>query len=156
MVRQKNKYPYFYQVYVSLLRDGVVSDLKRNKLLHKRLGIYKNTFINWCANQRVNYNHDILDEVEEFLTKYLKKRMYNFDLPLWRKITKRVFERDSYTCSYCLQKGGELEVDHIIPLSKGGTNALSNLTTSCRKCNRQKRDKTPEEFDIWRQRRNAR
>jgi hypothetical protein len=48
-----------------------------------------------------------------------------------------VFDRDGYTCRYC-GKGAdatELAVDHIIPVCKGGTNAVENLATSCLACN---------------------
>jgi len=53
-----------------------------------------------------------------------------------------VFKRDSFTCQYC---GGNppniiLEVDHIMPVSKGGENNMENLITSCWACNRGKRD----------------
>ena len=54
-----------------------------------------------------------------------------------------VFERDNYTCQYCGIRGDDalLEVDHIIPVSRGGSNDFNNLITSCRACNRAKRDK---------------
>ena len=51
-----------------------------------------------------------------------------------------------YTCNYCGQVGGILEVDHIVPFSKGGGDDISNLTTSCRRCNRSKKDMTVEQF----------
>lgn len=53
-----------------------------------------------------------------------------------------VFKRDSFTCQYCGAKAPDviLEVDHIIPVSKGGTDDILNLITSCRDCNRGKRD----------------
>ena len=53
-----------------------------------------------------------------------------------------VFKRDKYTCQYCGVSGSEidLECDHIYPVSKGGTNDITNLTTSCRTCNRKKSD----------------
>lgn len=77
------------------------------------------------------------------------KRLYNSDVKLRYKLLNTIFERDNYTCSYCGQIGGKLEGDHIIPQSKGGTNDLYNLTTSCRRCNRQKKDKSVEEFNTW-------
>lgn len=51
-----------------------------------------------------------------------------------------VFKRDSFTCQYCGRSAPDvlLEVDHIIPVSKGGTDDLLNLVTSCRDCNRGK------------------
>lgn len=43
-------------------------------------------------------------------------------------------------CTYCGASGNdvELEIDHIIPVAKGGSNHISNLTTSCMACNRKK------------------
>lgn len=59
---------------------------------------------------------------------------------LGKKIRFEVFKRDSFTCQYCGQSAPQviLEVDHIIPVSKGGDNDLTNLITSCRDCNRGK------------------
>lgn len=87
----------------------------------------------------------------EHIKKDKNGRLYNTDVKLWYKIIKEVFQRDNYTCSYCGKEGGKLECDHIIPYSKGGTNELENLTTACRKCNRQKKDKSVEEFKEWRE-----
>ena len=51
-----------------------------------------------------------------------------------------VFKRDKFTCQYCgAQAPNEiLEVDHIKPVSKGGTDDIMNLVTACRDCNRGK------------------
>jgi HNH endonuclease len=50
-----------------------------------------------------------------------------------------VLARDQWTCCSCgrstRQNGVLLEVDHIIPRSRGGTDALGNLQTLCKKCN---------------------
>jgi len=56
------------------------------------------------------------------------------------KLRFEVFKRDDFTCQYCGRKTPEviLELEHIIPLSKGGTDELDNLTTSCFECNRGK------------------
>ena len=62
-----------------------------------------------------------------------------------RKTIKRalrlaVYERDDFTCQYCGLHGdeGELQIDHIIPVSRGGTNDINNLVTSCATCNKKK------------------
>jgi hypothetical protein len=54
-----------------------------------------------------------------------------------------VLQRDNFTCRYC---GGHppdvrLEVDHRVPVCRGGTNAQSNLVTACFACNRGKHTK---------------
>ena len=54
-----------------------------------------------------------------------------------------VLKRDEFTCQYCGREAPDviLEIDHIIPVSKGGDNSVMNLITSCRDCNRGKSDK---------------
>jgi hypothetical protein len=54
-----------------------------------------------------------------------------------------VFKRDSFTCQYCGESAPDvvLNVDHIIPVAKGGKNAITNLITSCFDCNSGKSDK---------------
>jgi 5-methylcytosine-specific restriction endonuclease McrA len=54
-------------------------------------------------------------------------------------------------CEYCgdeLKGGGEVE--HMLPLDRGGTNERSNLTLACLKCNRAKGNRTADEFMAWR------
>jgi hypothetical protein len=57
-----------------------------------------------------------------------------------------VFKRDDFTCVYCGRRTPAvvLEVDHILPSSKGGTDEIENLTTSCWDCNRGKGARTLE------------
>jgi 5-methylcytosine-specific restriction endonuclease McrA len=44
-------------------------------------------------------------------------------------------------CAYCGTRE-RVEVDHIVPVSAGGTNTADNLTAACRSCNVRKRDKS--------------
>ncbi len=55
-------------------------------------------------------------------------------------VKMRVMKRDRFSCTYCGAQGkdAELEIDHIIPVSKGGSHHMSNLTTACRACNQKK------------------
>lgn len=41
-------------------------------------------------------------------------------------------------------------VDHLTPVSRGGTDEEENLVTACRRCNSLKKDRTLEEFRAWR------
>ena len=59
---------------------------------------------------------------------------------LSKKTRFEVFKRDKFTCQYCGRVAPDviLEVDHIKPVAKGGTDDFLNLITSCRDCNRGK------------------
>lgn len=65
---------------------------------------------------------------------------------VWATIRAAIFARDDFTCQYCGERGGRLECDHIVPVSRGGEDHESNLATACRPCNRSKRDKLLEEW----------
>lgn len=64
-----------------------------------------------------------------------------------RLTRKNIYERDNHTCQYCGKKFGteDLNIDHVIPRSKGGKNTWENLVCSCIKCNRRKKDDTLKE-----------
>lgn len=49
-------------------------------------------------------------------------------------------------CAYCSAENTPLEIEHIIPKSRGGSNRVSNLTLACRKCNEAKGNKPVEPF----------
>lgn len=60
----------------------------------------------------------------------------------WAKIRKAVIARDGRHCRYCWAKCSEIEIDHIHPFSRGGSNHIRNLTVSCSSCNNSKAAKT--------------
>lgn len=67
--------------------------------------------------------------------------------PIPASTRSAVLQRDQFTCCYCGSKTGPFEIDHVVPFSRGGhpTDA-ENLITACFTCNREKRDRTPEEW----------
>lgn len=59
---------------------------------------------------------------------------------------QKVFERDHYRCYICGSDDGPLTVDHIIPITRGGTESYQNSAACCRRCNSRKKDKLPSEL----------
>lgn len=62
------------------------------------------------------------------------------------KLRQHIKERDHYTCRHCGVSTADephllLEIDHIVPVSKGGLTTEDNLQTLCWRCNRSKGDK---------------
>lgn len=73
-------------------------------------------------------------------------RLDRLSAEAWSRLRQAAFLRDNFTCQYCGDRGGDLECDHVEPISKGGTNELGNLITACSKCNRSKRGKLLEDW----------
>jgi len=134
--------------------DAIASNCYHIEKWNNELGLgFSNSEIIKAAKwsyKTFGYGYLSLDKYLDFLDLKRRKRLYNIDVKEWYRIIKIVFERDNFTCAYCKRVGGKLEADHIVPISKGGTNDFDNLTTSCRKCNRQKKDKSVEQFLAWR------
>lgn len=58
------------------------------------------------------------------------------ELPRWLRF--EVLKRDKFRCAYCgagRAQGALLQVDHVKPKAAGGSDAPTNLTTSCGDCN---------------------
>ena len=62
------------------------------------------------------------------------------------ELREYLLEKWDRRCSYCDAQGISLEIDHVRPLSKGGSNRVSNLTLACRLCNQSKGNQSVEEF----------
>ena len=58
-----------------------------------------------------------------------------------------IYARDQNRCQYCGRQfpRAELNLDHVVPRSKGGTSVWENVVCSCHRCNRLKGGRTPIE-----------
>lgn len=76
------------------------------------------------------------------LTRY--ERAPRFGIRLTRR---NLLLRDGYRCQYCGREPGarDLNVDHVVPRSRGGRDSWDNLVIACRTCNLRKGKNTPDE-----------
>jgi len=63
---------------------------------------------------------------------------------------KTLFGRDRHVCAYCgsLFSPSKLSREHIVPVSKGGTDTWTNVVTACLRCNAKKGNKTLEQVKL--------
>lgn len=88
---------------------------------------------------------ELLIEYMDEQVKYKKSAKAQRSL-MTKKLREYIKRRDNYTCQSCSASTAQqdlllLEVDHIIPVAKGGLSTEDNLQTLCWKCNRTKSDK---------------
>lgn len=71
---------------------------------------------------------------------YQQGELYGYE------VREYLLEKWGRKCAYCGKENVPLQVEHIIPKSRGGGNRVSNLTISCASCNLKKGAKTATEF----------
>lgn len=78
-------------------------------------------------------------------TFYLNKEIWNAICRVERgrvsnEMRRKIYERDHYRCRCCGRSQNEvdLEIDHIVPIAKGGKSTSDNLQTLCTDCNKRK------------------
>ena len=62
------------------------------------------------------------------------------------EVREYLLEKYSRTCVYCGAKNTPLEIDHVWPRSRGGSDRVVNLVIACHDCNQAKGNQTAEEF----------
>lgn len=114
--------------------------------------VYTFRYVSPGGNKSDTYNIKLdlnnLNNFVEYLSARIKfkKSIAGQRAIMTSKLRENIKQRDNYTCQYCGvsvydEKNLLLEIDHIIPLSKGGTSTEDNLQTLCWKCNRSKGSK---------------
>jgi 5-methylcytosine-specific restriction endonuclease McrA len=87
-----------------------------------------------------------LKKIQVPATLRLKKFVHKkWKPPRFRK--KVLFNRDEWKCQYCGVKlhWHNIEIEHIVPSSRGGKTTWLNCVAACKACNKKKANRTPEE-----------
>ena len=124
----------------------------RKFLIERRCEEYRN----WTQEQKDHRNAVLMARYRKDSSKFLawghKHRAALRDAPgsftdsEWRNL----LERFDYKCAECGRKEPEIKltVDHFLPLSKGGSNYISNIQPLCKSCNSRKGNRL-EKYSVW-------
>jgi len=122
-----------------------IHDIDKSLVLTKtRKGVvYKFAFCHTC-HKKIEWlgDYDQSFHIVEFM--HFKKQIHNVSNSTSRSIPNRIrhmlFKKADYKCQDCGATKDEtkLEIDHIIPWSRGGQSVISNLQVLCKQCNRGK------------------
>ncbi len=105
---------------------------------------------NSAQRTTVTLNTQTVDALVEMLAEKIRwrKSAAGQRALMTARLREAIKHRDNHTCKRCLISVHEephllLEVDHIVPVSRGGLSAEDNLQTLCWRCNRTKSNKLP-------------
>ena len=104
--------------------------------------------IDTISQELVKFDTQLMENAEISGVEYQQGELAGYEV---RQYLLEKWERE---CAYCGEGGIPLEIEHILPKSRGGSNRVSNLTLACRTCNEKKGAQTASEFgypDIQRQ-----
>lgn len=92
------------------------------------------------ALELVRFDTQQLENPEISGVEYQQGTLFGYE------VREYLLEKWGRHCAYCGVENVPLEIEHIIPKSRGGSNRVSNLTLACQSCNQKKGNQTAEEF----------
>ena len=96
--------------------------------------------VQFISTEHVKFDTQLLQNPEISGIEYQQGELFGYE------IREYLLEKWNRKCAYCGKTDVPLEIEHIIPKSRGGTDRVSNLTLACHDCNQKKGDLTAEEF----------
>jgi 5-methylcytosine-specific restriction endonuclease McrA len=96
--------------------------------------------VSTMALERVRFDTQKLVNAEIDGVEYQQGELMGYE------VREYLLEKWERTCAYCGAQHLPLEVEHLIPRSRGGSDWVSNLTLACRACNQRKDNQTADEF----------
>ncbi|MTI31425.1 RNA-guided endonuclease IscB [Xanthovirga aplysinae] len=106
---------------------------------------WRNRIQSWCpvtslTMELVKFDTQKMQNAEISGVEYQQGELSGYE------VREYLLEKFGRKCVYCDAKDIPLEIEHVIPKSKGGSDRVSNLTIACNKCNQKKNNKPVEEF----------
>ena len=133
-------------------------DWKKDNL--DRTKIHNQTYYNKNINKRKKYIQEYnrtvrgkeVKQKKDSRRRAIKKNAYLEDVP--QSFIDLLLQKQNNSCKYCGVSFDEspfpYEIEHIIPYKRGGFNIRGNIQLACKSCNSSKKDKTHEEYLIYR------
>lgn len=133
-------------------RKIVYNEKQKLRLREKGKGYSLGKIKGWCKFCKKEFSltvpHHMFCNAEcrgSYYEKIQKNTIIDYGiLPESLRLRFEILKRDNFTCRYCGRNVKEdkvkLEIDHIIPRSRGGKDIPSNLQVSCFECNQGKKD----------------
>lgn len=92
------------------------------------------------STEHVKFDTQLMENPEISGVEYQQGELLGYE------VREYLLEKWGRKCAYCGAENVPLEVEHIIPKIRGGSNRLSNLALACARCNQKKNSQTAEEF----------
>ena len=139
--QNKNKEKYLYNKRIAWVTKNN-NRFRRCKMCNKEYDFINGGTVSYCSDKCKRLASNISRE----RNKTHKYRAIHFGVEYEHINKLTIFKRDKWRCQLCgikTQKNNHLkdnaaELDHIIPMSRGGGHIKSNVQTLCRKCNGEK------------------
>ncbi|MCE2579563.1 HNH endonuclease [Komagataeibacter sp. FNDCR1] len=135
---------------VALLQEMIDAGLVRQSEDEgSPIGLLKN-FCKWQRPKKPTLFFSIPEEMRSFVgLKDEDSDINNLRKAIWARFEGRCFYCGTEV-TYYNKKHNSLEIDHVVPVSKDGSDDESNLACSCRNCNRSKNDLSANDFFAFR------
>lgn len=96
--------------------------------------------ISALSQELVRFDTQLMQDAEISGVEYQQGELAGYE------VREYLLEKWQRTCAYCGKTDVPLEIEHMTPKSRGGSNRVSNLTIACHACNQRKGNKTAAEF----------
>ena len=148
---------YYIQYYKDIRK--AIKNSPKGVLVFNKIKGHRYCYLLYRDGKKIRYKYygkempkDLQEKIKlrkKLIKKLSKIKLFLSSLRITKMSTVKInnfhiFKRDNYTCQYCgknLDDKIKLHVDHILPLSKGGSNQENNLITACQKCNLEEHDR---------------